>query len=180
MDGASSDEDCEDANFKRTSDVDGSKKRKVVFYFSDEEEEFKDAVNLGSPEPPKRKLSMVLEQNTESSVPDKINLNLDQQNKDKPKVKEERSSQKESSPSSREDPPVLSKRKNNEISSLDKVPGGVPEINANKKDKVTDAAPNSPRRRKVMRTRIDDRGREGKIMLSQVSLYSQKALLHSG
>lgn len=179
VEGASSDEDGQDANFKRASNGDGGRKRRVVFDFSDEEEEFEDAVNLASPDPPKGKSCIVSKQSPKPLVPDKINLISDQQKQDKPKVKEEKSSNRESNLSPREDSSVLSKGKNNGISSSDKIAGGVPEIDVNKKDKVTDAAPNSPKRRKVMKTRIDERGREGKIMLSQISLYSQEACLCS-
>lgn len=160
VEGASSDEDGQDANFKRASNGDGGRKRRVVFDFSDEEEEFEDAVNLASPDPPKGKSCIVSKQSPKPLVPDKINLISDQQKQDKPKVKEEKSSNRESNLSPREDSSVLSKGKNNGISSSDKIAGGVPEIDVNKKDKVTDAAPNSPKRRKVMKTRIDERGRE--------------------
>ena len=148
VEGASSDEDDQDANFKRASSGDGGRKRRVVFDFSDEEE-FEDAVNLASPEPPKGKSCTVSKQNTKPLVSDKINLSFDQEKQDKPKVKEEKLSNRESNRSTREDSSVLSKGKNNAISSTDKIPGGVPEIDVDKKDKVTDPPPSSPKRRKL-------------------------------
>ncbi|PSS15872.1 DNA polymerase delta subunit like [Actinidia chinensis var. chinensis] len=49
-----SDDDTQDFNFKRASSGEGGRKRRVVFDYSDEEDEYKDAVNLASPDPPKR------------------------------------------------------------------------------------------------------------------------------
>lgn len=176
VEGARSDEEGQDANFKRASNGDGGRKRRVVLDFSDEDE-FEDAVNLASPESPKEKSCIVSKQNTKPLVSDKINLNFDQEEQDKPKVKEEKLSNRESNQSTRENSSVLSKDKNNDISSSDKIPGGIPEIEVNKKDKVPDPA--SPKRRKVMKTRIDERGREGKILLRKISLYSPQACSYS-
>ncbi|KAL0399490.1 UNVERIFIED_CONTAM: Gamma-glutamyl hydrolase 2 [Sesamum radiatum] len=85
----SSDEDGQDFNIKRTSNGEGGRKRRVVFDYSDEEDEYRDAISLASPDPPKKST-------------------------------------------------LCSK-------------------DASLKDKVADAG---PKRRKVLKTRIDERGRE--------------------
>ncbi|GFP90907.1 DNA polymerase delta subunit 3 [Phtheirospermum japonicum] len=50
----SSDEDGQEFNVKRASNGESSRKRRVVFDYSDEEDEYQDAVNLASPDPPKK------------------------------------------------------------------------------------------------------------------------------
>lgn len=156
IEATSSDDDGQDVNFKRASKGEGSRKRRVVFDFSDEDDEYKDAVNLASPDPPKSQ-TFLDKQTTKSPIPEKINMDIDMQKVVKPKVKEETVA-KETNQLSREDSSDVSKRKT-EISSSDKV-HSLPENNVNAKDKVVDAASASPKRRKVLKTRIDERGRE--------------------
>ncbi|KAF5948616.1 hypothetical protein HYC85_014573 [Camellia sinensis] len=156
IEATSSDDDGQDVNFKRASKGEGSRKRRVVFDFSDEDDEYKDAVNLASPDPPKIQ-TFLDKQTTKSPIPEKINMDIDMQKVVKPKVKEETVA-KETNQLSREDSSDVSKRKT-EISSSDKV-HSLPENNVNAKDKVVDAASTSPKRRKVLKTRIDERGRE--------------------
>ncbi|KAI8552416.1 hypothetical protein RHMOL_Rhmol06G0265300 [Rhododendron molle] len=158
VEAADSDDDGEDFNFKRASNGEGSRKRRVVFDFSDEDDEFKDAVNLASPDPPKRK-SFLDKQSSKSSVPEKNNFDIDKEKENKPKAKEDKIAEKAINQAPpRADSSLVSKGKTSEISSLEKVHSPIPENNA--KDKVTNAAPTSPKRRKVMKTRIDERGRE--------------------
>lgn len=167
VEAASSDDDGEDFNFKRASNGEGSRKRRVVFDFSDEDDEFKDAVSLASPDPPKRK-SFLDKPSTKSSVPERINCDIDKEKENKPKANEDKVVKKEikqvvekeiKQPSSA-DSSLVCKGKTSEISSLEKVQSPIPENNANAKDEVTNVAPTSPKRRKVMKTRIDERGRE--------------------
>ncbi|KAG5546055.1 hypothetical protein RHGRI_018281 [Rhododendron griersonianum] len=158
VEAADSDDDGEDFNFKRASNGEGSRKRRVVFDFSDEDDEFKDAVNLASPDPPKRK-SFLDKQSSKSSVPEKNNFDIDKEKENKPKAKEDKIAEKAINQAPpRADSSLVSKGKTAEISSLEKVHSPIPENNA--KDKETNAAPTSPKRRKVMKTRIDERGRE--------------------
>ncbi|KAI8009141.1 DNA polymerase delta subunit 3 [Camellia lanceoleosa] len=157
IEATSSDDDGQDVNFKRASKGEGSRKRRVVFDFSDEDDEYKDAVNLASPDPPKSQ-TFLDKQTTKSPIPEKISMDIDTQKVVKPKVKEETVAKKETNQLSREDSSDVSKRKT-EISSSDKV-HSLPENNVNAKDKVVDAASTSPKRRKVLKTRIDERGRE--------------------
>ncbi|KAK8691352.1 hypothetical protein V6N13_074863 [Hibiscus sabdariffa] len=151
--------DAEEVNFRKTSNNEGNRKRRVVFDFSDEDE-YDDAVNLASPDPPKRKSFLDSEQNSKALAPDKPILILDKPNKDEVKVKEERTMNAESNRSLGEEISLVSKSTNGKNSSSVKLESQLPETDLNKKDKVTDGAPNSPKRRKVLKTRIDDRGRE--------------------
>ncbi|KAM7495379.1 hypothetical protein LguiB_029988 [Lonicera macranthoides] len=163
-DGSSDDDDdCRDVNFKRSSNCEGSRKRRVVFDYSDEEEdEYKDAVSLSSPDPPKLQSSLDSKQfsksfldskkASETPVLEKNKLDFDEEKE----VKTEKATNSESNQLSL----VLSNGKNAVVSSSDKIHCRIPENNASMKDKVANAAPNSPKRRKVLKTRIDERGRE--------------------
>ncbi|KAB1216429.1 DNA polymerase delta subunit 3 [Morella rubra] len=154
----SSDDDGRDVNFKRASSGEGGRKRRVVFYFSDEdEEENKDAVNLASP---KSKSSLDQKQSTKIPALEKSNMNFDEEIEDKPKVKEGIADSKESNQPLREESSVTGKSTKTVSSSDEKVQSCIPEIDVNKKDTPTVAAPSSPKRRKVLKTRIDVRGRE--------------------
>jgi DNA polymerase delta subunit 3 len=160
-----SDDDGEDINFKRASNGEGSRKRRVIFDLSDEDE-YEDAVNLASPDIPKGQSSLAQKQSTKILVSEKEIEN-------KPKVKEEMVTDKESNQPLREDPSVISKGANAGTSSLEKVQSCIPESDLNKEDKAKLAVPNSPKRRKVLKTRIDERGREGTHMFrSSVSNHT--------
>ncbi|KAJ6776192.1 DNA polymerase DELTA SUBUNIT 3 [Salix koriyanagi] len=111
----SSDDEAQGVNFKRASNGDNSRKRMVVFDYSDDE--YEDAVNLASPELPKGQSSATL-------VLEKPHF-----------IKQA------------EDEPVIKIQSNMTLCDV-------------KKDMAADAAPNSPKRRKVLKTRIDERGRE--------------------
>ncbi|CAK9151726.1 unnamed protein product [Ilex paraguariensis] len=154
------DDDGQNFNIRRTSNGEGSRKRRVVFDFSDEEDEYKDAVNLASPDPPKKPSSGDSKESSKTSLPEKNSLNFEEKKEDKPKVKEEKETAIKSSQLSREESSAANKSNNTGISSLDKFPNHIPVSDASSMDKVTDDAPNSPKRRKVLKTRIDERGRE--------------------
>nr|XP_011460802.1 PREDICTED: uncharacterized protein LOC105350465 [Fragaria vesca subsp. vesca] len=190
--GAISDDDDQDVNFKRASISEVTRKRRVVFDFSDEDE-CEDAVNLASPECPKGKSYQEDKECSETLVPHKSNLKFDEQAEDKPEVKEEISVDGESNPPCREDSTVVSKDKispiiltektdrfgpQNNPNKMDKLATAaktqrdagiiltekkrtsIPENDVNKMDKPTNGASRSPQRRKVLKTRIDERGRE--------------------
>lgn len=212
--GVSSDDDDQDVNFKRASNSEVTRKRRVVFDFSDEDE-CEDAVNLASPEYPKGISCQELKESSKTLDPYKTNLNFDEQVEDKPEVKEEISVEGESNQRCREDSTVISKVTNAGIILTEKTDSSVPEKDANKMDnlanaaktqrdagiilkekthssvpdkdankmdklanaaktqscvtekdvnkldKPTNATSRSPQRRKVLKTRIDERGREG-------------------
>ncbi|OMO92528.1 DNA polymerase subunit Cdc27 [Corchorus olitorius] len=154
-----SDDDAQDVNFRRASNGEGNRKRRVVFDFSDEDE-YEDAVNLASPDPPKKKPFLDSEQNAKTLATKMPDLTEEKPNKDEVKVKEERTTDREPNISLVKEISLVSKSTNGRHSSLVKVENQLPDADLSKKDKVTDAAPNSPKRKKVMKTRIDDRGRE--------------------
>ncbi|KAF8413698.1 hypothetical protein HHK36_001690 [Tetracentron sinense] len=160
VDTISSDDDGKDINYKRTSNGQSSRKRRVVFDFSDEEDDYENEVNLASPDSPRRKLSLDSKHDAKTSVLEKNNLNLEEHKEDKTKIKQEKATEKESSLPIKEDLVFARKGKTTGISLLEKAKIHIPEKDVNKKDKATDVAPNSPKRRKVLKTRIDERGRE--------------------
>ncbi|KAH1063649.1 hypothetical protein J1N35_028636 [Gossypium stocksii] len=151
-----SDIDAQEVNFGRASNSEGNRKRRVVFDLSDEDE-YEDAVNLASPDPPKRKSFLDSKQNSKTSVPERPDV--DKPGKDEVTVKEERTANREPNRSLGEETSLGSKSTNGKNSSSVKLESQLPEADL-KKDKVTGASPNSPKRRKVLKTRIDDRGRE--------------------
>ncbi|XP_043699151.1 uncharacterized protein LOC122649952 isoform X2 [Telopea speciosissima] len=156
VDAISSDDEGQIINHKRASNGEGSRKRRVVFDFSDEEDE--DAVNLASPDPPKRQSSPDSKHKKKSFVLETNNLDFEEQKEENPKVKQEKTT--ESDASLRREDSVSSKEKKPGISLLDKSDSVVPKNTLNKIEKTTEAAPSSPKRRKMLKTRIDERGRE--------------------
>ncbi|CAK7351891.1 unnamed protein product [Dovyalis caffra] len=145
-DGSSGDE-AQDVNFKRASNGDSSRKRRVVLDYSDDE--YEDAVNLASPELPKGQSSKTL-------VLEKPQVN--KQAEDKPVIEVEKSTKGASNQLLREDSSV-GKSIDSNTSSLEKIQSNITSSDF-KKDTAAGAAPNSPKRRKVLKTRIDERGRE--------------------
>lgn len=92
----------------------------------------------------------------------------------KSRVKEETASDQKANQPWREDFSVINKCTNTGTSSAEKLKGCAPEISVNK-DSQNNAAPGSPKRRKVMKTRIDERGREGTYVLKCV-IFTQQLL----
>ncbi|KAK6946597.1 hypothetical protein RJ641_000070 [Dillenia turbinata] len=152
-----SDDDGQDVSIKRASNTENSRKRRVVFDFSDDKDNFEDAVNLGSPDPPKEK-SLVSKDSTKHVTVEKNNLKFDEQ-KEKP-LKQEKDEKRDSKQMEKEAPICANKEKETEKISSKKIQSPVVEEDINKRDKVPGAAPNSPKRRKVLKTQIDERGRE--------------------
>ncbi|KAL9232477.1 hypothetical protein vseg_007587 [Gypsophila vaccaria] len=156
----SSDDDEPDVNFRRASNGDGGKKRRVVIDDSDEED-FMNAVNLGSPDPPKGKSFLEVKQKNETPIMEN-NLFSDKQEDTMPIKKEEKVSDSERNNPFKKDFAALDKgKKVNAVSSEEKeVPDRATDVSTSKKNKATDPAPGSPKRKKVLKTRIDERGRE--------------------
>lgn len=145
----SSDDESE-VNF-RTSNCEPGRKRRVVFDFSDEEDEYEDAVDLASPGLLKTE-SLVA---SKDQLKDKeLKLDMDGPKDNALKLKKENSTVNElhqediSSPETGRKPAV---------STVEKVQSS--EINSNVK--TSHDAPTSSKRKKVLKTRIDERGREG-------------------
>ncbi|KAI3724641.1 hypothetical protein L2E82_36424 [Cichorium intybus] len=144
-----SDDENDQIKFKRGSNGEGSnRKRRVMFDYSDEDDEEKDAVSLASPDLPKKQVSVDLK--TKKPSLENKNLDFDEQNKEKAKVsdvdsknilKEESHDRKKGNQTSNEN---LCAEKNDE----------------EQKNRGSDAAKNAIKKRKVLKTRIDERGRE--------------------
>ncbi|XP_015866301.2 uncharacterized protein LOC107403900 [Ziziphus jujuba] len=152
VEGFSSDDDVHDINVKRASNGEGTRKRRVVFDFSDDDE-YEDAVNLASPETVEGKSGRALKESINIPVPEKSNSNFDKQVEDKPKTKEEISIGSEQL--LKEDSSVL---RNDGAMAI--FPTEKKNKQLNKEDKQIKAAPDSPKRKKILKTRIDERGRE--------------------
>ncbi|KAK7244135.1 hypothetical protein RIF29_38953 [Crotalaria pallida] len=131
-----------------------SNRRRVVFDFSDEDE---DAVNLASPEPNKQ--SSQDSQQDDKKLSEKATLSFDKQIQSKSRVKEETAGDQKANQPWREDLSVISKCTSTGKSSSEKLQSHAPEISVNK-DSQNNTAPGSPKRKRVMKTRIDERGRE--------------------
>lgn len=144
-----SDDDDQNVNIKRASN-EGGRKRRVVIDFSDDED-FEDAVSLASPENPKDQSCLDLKQKTELHE-EKAHLNNDKQQNGELKMEEEKTCVSKQSL-------VEEKHQNSSLAVKNEVCAH--ENVSNNREKPTDAAPASPKRRKVLRTRIDERGREG-------------------
>ncbi|KAM3287092.1 nucleolin 1 isoform X1 [Capsicum chacoense] len=162
-----SDDDDQQVNIRRTSNGEGNRKRRVIFDFSDEEDEFKDAVNLASPDPPKQKSILgskqtpsapELEKREVKKVKEAGSKSQGQETSSKNSHEQETSSKK--SHEQERKPSPTSKPKSSKVHSPEIISEHASLKNATVKDEVTNAAPISPKRRKVVKTRIDERGRE--------------------
>ncbi|KAJ1441630.1 DNA-polymerase subunit Cdc27 [Sesbania bispinosa] len=151
--GDSGDDDKQDVTIRRSS----NRKRRVVFDFSDEDED-EEAINLASPDFPNKQSSLDSRQSDKKSS-EKATLDFESQKENKSRVKDERATEQKAHQPLREDVSVMSKCTSTGKSSTEKLQHCAPEICVNK-DSVKKATPGSPKRRKVMKTRIDERGRE--------------------
>ncbi|XP_060200873.1 uncharacterized protein LOC132629155 isoform X2 [Lycium barbarum] len=149
-----SDDDEQQVNIRRSSNGEGNRKRRVIFDYSDEEDELEDAVNLASPDPPKQKSILGSKQ-----IPNTPELEKQEVKKEKEEVKKEKEAGSKSHEQEREPLPTSEPKKSKSYSS-EIVSEHASHKKADVKDEVADAAPISPKRRKVMKTRIDERGRE--------------------
>ncbi|XP_014521531.1 uncharacterized protein LOC106778130 [Vigna radiata var. radiata] len=145
-------DDNQSVSVRRSS----NRKRRVVFDFSDEDED--DVVNLASPDFPNKQSSQDSRQD-DKNTSEKTNLNFDSQEENKSRVKEERETDQKAHLPLGDNVSAISKCTNTGKPSSEKLQSGAPEARVNK-DSVNNAAPCSPKRRKVMKTRIDERGRE--------------------
>ncbi|KAK1424063.1 hypothetical protein QVD17_19375 [Tagetes erecta] len=133
----SDDDDDQQMNFKRVSNGEGNnRKRRVVLDYSDEDDSVEDAVNLASPDPPKVQVALDSKRSSGISGLENKNLDFDEQKE----VKNEKATDIDST-SLNEDKFCR-------------------KINVNQEDKTSDAVKNATKKRKVLKTRIDDRGRE--------------------
>ncbi|KAG5131400.1 hypothetical protein JHK84_037797 [Glycine max] len=135
-----------------------NRKRRVVFDFSDEDEDEDDVVSLASPDFPNKQSSLDSTPN-DKKTSEKTTLNFDSQEENKSTVKEERATDQKARLPLRENVSAISKCTNTGKSSSEKLQSGAPEVHLSKHS-VNNPPPCSPKRRKVMKTRIDERGRE--------------------
>ncbi|XP_027926359.1 uncharacterized protein LOC114183515 [Vigna unguiculata] len=147
-------DDNQNVSVRRSS----SRKRRVVFDFSDEDEDDDDVVNLASPDFPNKQSSEDSSQD-DKNTSEKTTLNFDLQEENKSRVKEERETDQKAHLPLGGNVSAISKCTNTGKSSSEKLESCAPEARVNK-GSVNNAAPCSPKRRKVMKTRIDERGRE--------------------
>ncbi|KAG6395582.1 hypothetical protein SASPL_141705 [Salvia splendens] len=179
-----SDDDDGDKAFstRRTSNGEGSRKRRAVFNYSDEEDEYDNAITLGSPDPPKKSVPCSKESLNASTS--ECNLSFEEE-KSKPKIEEEKEGDVKAKPKVKEEKesdvkskPKVKEEKENELKanqhlgeniatvSNDKKAGSptsektlchVSEKDASTKNTM---ANDVPKRRKVVKTLIDEKGRE--------------------
>ena len=122
-----------------------NRKRKVIFDFSDEECE--DVISLASPSSPKT-IPRPDSEETKDLGPEKPDENVSGETKtDEPEVREEEDCQKTASADT------------SGVRKDEKPMSSAAGVNPSK-GRVTNA-PSSPKRKKVLKTRIDERGREG-------------------
>ncbi|XP_010417471.1 PREDICTED: uncharacterized protein LOC104703199 isoform X2 [Camelina sativa] len=140
-----SDDENEDVNFKRAPKSE-NRKRKAIFDFSDEE--YEDVISLASPSSPKVNSRPDGELNSEDSGPEKPDAGVSREVKsDEPEV-------------SKEDREKTASIDASTTSSMEKIQavGSEAEVNPSK-GRITEA-PSLPKRKKTLKTRIDERGRE--------------------
>ncbi|KAI3769359.1 hypothetical protein L6452_00460 [Arctium lappa] len=149
--------DDDQMNIKRASNDEGNnRKRRVVFDYSDEDDDCKDAVNLASPDPPKKQVSLDSKKSTKTSSLENKNLDFDEPKEEKVKVEKEKVP--EILPKSMLKEESHDRKRGNITSNENQCPDKVSDTN--QKDKASDVAQNVPKKRKVLKTRIDERGRE--------------------
>ncbi|KAK3424511.1 hypothetical protein EUGRSUZ_F01259, partial [Eucalyptus grandis] len=136
-----SDDEGQDVNVKRTSKTEGGRKRRVVFDFSYEEDENEDAVNLASADFPKAQSILASKESVKELVSEK-KCKEDKMEFDEVKVREEEHHQPP-----KEDVSAISRGVNIGMCSLKGQNHGSSEDVNNK-------------RRKLLKTRTGERGRE--------------------
>ncbi|KAF9590810.1 hypothetical protein IFM89_038402 [Coptis chinensis] len=152
---SSDDDDVQCVNHKRVSNGKSNRNRRVVFDFSDEDD-FEDAVCLASADPPKEQSNQNSESNTKTLLVGKNNSNVEMQSVDQSNIKQETTAEREITLPSKEDEVIAVKNKTTEKPV--KTPD--PKVVACPKDQPTEDVCHSTKRRRVLKTRIDERGRE--------------------
>lgn len=152
--GVDSSDDEQGIKYKRGSNGANNRKRRAVFDFSDDEEE-DTIVSIASPELP---VQLAPNPVTEAAEDTKANQNNSENKQDKP------NSVKDCSVGMDSD--FTSECKNESANAMNhsgitlKEKSSDPPINDNKQDQTAEPASTSPKRRKVLKTCIDERGRE--------------------
>lgn len=151
---ADSSDDEQGVKYKRGSSNANNKKRRAVFDFSDDEED-DNIVSIASPEIPEQCAPDPVTETAEDTEVNQKNL----EKKDDEPNNEKGCSRGEDSDITSE---CKTKSANNMIHSgiTLKEKSCDPPINGNKQNPTAEPASTSPKRRKVLKTRIDERGRE--------------------
>ncbi|KAG9448190.1 hypothetical protein H6P81_014318 [Aristolochia fimbriata] len=160
VDSLSSDDEGHNLKHRRDSNGENNRKRRVVFDFSDEEEEdYANAVSLSSQEPPKSKSTTDSEKNL---LVEEKDLNLEEREGENLVMKQEETSVSTTIVLPEKNLEGSSKTKTCGITLIKKPSSLLSEALNDKteKDKVTNTLSTSPKRRKVLKTRVDERGRE--------------------
>ncbi|KAM7250561.1 hypothetical protein ACFE04_022444 [Oxalis oulophora] len=159
VDNASSDDDGQNVNFKRALNGENGRKRRIVMDYSDEEENYEDAVNLSSPDSPKTKSCSESKHSMETVGIENNSLKCDDRKENEVNVKEQEKATKLESNQPPKEKLSVTKNTDANASPSEEIPSSNLESNEIRKGTIK-AAPNSPKRRKVLKTRIDECGRE--------------------
>lgn len=161
LDAASSDDDGQYSRKRSNGEI--GRKRRVVFDYSDDEDDNENVVSLASPDPPKRQPILGSIPETKNLDLEKKNLNFEEKKGDKLEIKKQKTTENASRAGLKVDSEAA--RKNNMItgiSSSEKIQSHTSEgLKDQYKNQASDTASTSPKRKKVLKTRIDERGREG-------------------
>uniref|UniRef100_A0A0D3EKV1 DNA polymerase delta subunit 3 n=1 Tax=Oryza barthii TaxID=65489 RepID=A0A0D3EKV1_9ORYZ len=147
---ADSSDDEQAVHYKRGSSA-NNRKRRAVFDLSDDDED-DNVVAIASPEPPEQCITNPIDEVAQESNPKQENLENKQEVEKDVKCcigRTESPECKTKSSNTVSHSGITLKEKNNG-----------PPPNDNKQDHAAETASNSPKRRKVLKTRIDERGRE--------------------
>ncbi|XP_010472698.1 PREDICTED: chromatin modification-related protein EAF7-like isoform X2 [Camelina sativa] len=140
-----SDDENQDVNFKRAPKSE-NRKRKVIFDFSDEE--YEDVISLASPSSPKVNSRTDGDLNSEDSGPEKPDAGVS---------REIKSDEQEVSKEDREKTASIDA---STTLSMEKIQAICSEAEVNPSKGRIAEAPSLPKRKKTLKTRIDERGRE--------------------
>ncbi|KAJ0977381.1 hypothetical protein J5N97_012855 [Dioscorea zingiberensis] len=143
----SDDDDGHQINYKRESNGGSNRKRKFIMDLSDDDGDEENVVNLASPDPPTKPV-LDCTHHVDHLVSGKNNLGLEKIKKDTSETWQDNGSERDSSSTRGV---FLQKISENPVSE-----GLVVKV---QKDAVGSAS-TSPQRRKVIKTRVDERGRE--------------------
>ncbi|KAG8045631.1 hypothetical protein GUJ93_ZPchr0008g12720 [Zizania palustris] len=146
---ADSSDDEQSVQYKRGSSA-NNRKRRAVFDFSDDEDD--NVVDIASPEPPEQCTTNPVTEAAQESKQKQENLESKQEIVSDVKGcigRTDSSECKTKSGNTVNHSGITLKGKSND-----------PPTNDNRQDHATETASSSPKRRKVLKTRIDDRGRE--------------------
>jgi DNA polymerase delta subunit 3 len=164
---ADSSDDEHGVKYKRGSSNANNRKRRAVFDYSDDEEDG-NIISIASPELPKQEAPDHVTETAEDTEANQKNLDNKEDIESNAKgcstvLNSELSSEcKTKSVNTANHSGITVKEKSSD-----------PPINGNKQDSTAAPASTSPKRRKVLKTRIDERGREGSYLLYTETRHTQ-------